>query len=81
MEDAKLFLEGWFRWYNTKHRHSGIQMLCPQDVHEGRANEVLGRRQQVMDAAYKANPHRFSKGCSKISKLVGKVWINKPQAA
>ena len=31
---------GVFRWYNNEHRHGGIGLLTPQQVHLGRAPEV-----------------------------------------
>jgi len=27
-----------FPWYNTEHRHGGISMLTPHDVHHGEAS-------------------------------------------
>ena len=33
-------LPGVFRWYNNEHRHGGIGLLTPQQVHLGRAPEV-----------------------------------------
>ena len=35
------FCRSFFRWYNTEHRHAGIAMLTPHDVHYGRARRVL----------------------------------------
>ena len=81
LDEAKLFLEGWFRWYNTQHKHSGIHMLCPQDVHDGKAQEILDKRQAVLDKVYQKHPERFPSGCPKLPKLSGKVWINKPKAS
>ncbi|MBF0197020.1 MAG: transposase family protein [Planctomycetes bacterium] len=52
LEDAKQYLQGWFKWYNEEHRHSGIEMLTPNDVHYGRAEEVILKRQAVLDKAY-----------------------------
>ena len=81
LDEAKLFLEGWFRWYNTQHKHSGIQMLCPQDVHDGKAQEILDRRQAVLNEAYEKQPWRFPGGGPKLPKLSGQVWINQPKAS
>ena len=38
---AIAFCRSFFPWYNTEHRHGGIAMLTPDDVHHGRAHTVL----------------------------------------
>ena len=65
LEDAKLFLRPWFNWFNDKHRHNGIEMLCQVDMHRGRASDVLARRQQILEKAYQKQPKRFQKGLPK----------------
>jgi transposase InsO family protein len=35
------FCRSFFPWYNTEHRHAGIAMLTPHDVHYGRASRIL----------------------------------------
>jgi len=77
-QEAKEFLDEWFVWYNTAHRHSGIKMLTPEVVHEGRQNEVLNRRQEVLLKAFEENPNRFPGGKPKVGVLPAEVWINKP---
>ena len=37
IEDARAFCVDFFAWYNQQHRHSGIAMFTPADVHHGRA--------------------------------------------
>ena len=32
---AKTFCRSFFRWYNAEHRHGGISMLTPEQVHFG----------------------------------------------
>jgi len=70
-----------FPWYNTEHRHGGIRMLTPHDVHYGRAPEVLAQRQRTMAAAYAAHPERFVRGTPNIQPLPEAVWINPPEAS
>jgi putative transposase len=78
LQDARSFSRRFFDWYNKHHRHSGIAMMTPEDVHYGRATEVQERRQRVLDAAYAVNPERFVKG-PPVSKMVPTaVWINPP---
>lgn len=52
MPEARAHFSDFFGWYNHNHRHSGIAYLTPADVHLGRVQQVLDRRQLVMDAAY-----------------------------
>ena len=81
IEDASSHMRRFFQWYNTEHRHSGIAMMTPQEVHAGQAAEVCGKRQAVLDAAYAAHPERFVNGAPKARRVPEEVWINKPKAA
>ena len=78
IEDARNFCRTFFNWYNKDHKHSGIAWLTPEDVHYGRAEKVVQKRQLVMNNIYLKNPERFVKGPSKINKPDNQVWINKP---
>ncbi len=77
-EDAQLFCRDFFDWYNTQHRHSGIAMLTPEQVHYGRSGIVLERRAKVLAEAYNAHPERFVRGMPAPQELPGAVWINPP---
>jgi putative transposase len=79
LEDARAFCQRFFEWYNREHRHSGIAMLAPDDVHYGRAERVLGRRQAVLDAAYAAHPERFVRRAPTPRAVPSEVWINRPE--
>jgi len=68
-----------FPWYNDIHRHSGIAMLTPADVHYGRAADVLAERQRVLDVAYAARPERYVNGPPTVESLPEAVWINPPE--
>jgi putative transposase len=78
IEDARNFCRDFFNWYNKDHKHSGIAWLTPEDVHYGRVEEVVSKRQIVMDEVYLKNPERFVKGPSIVKKPDNQVWINKP---
>ena len=69
IEQAKDFCRDFFSWYNTEHRHGGIGLLTPEQVHFGRAPEVIRRRQQVLAAAYAARPDRFVAGPPSAAEL------------
>ena len=79
IEQAKAFCRSFFPWYNTEHRHDGIAMLTPDDVHHGRAKEVIDQRQRALQAAWAAHPERFVRGKPKPSPLPQAVWINPPK--
>ena len=79
IEQAKTFCRSFFPWYNTEHRHSGIAMLTPDDVHHGRAKGVIEQRQRALEAAWAAHPERFVRGKPKPSPLPQAVWINPPK--
>ncbi len=79
IEDARAFCRAFFNWYNTEHRHGGIGLLTPEDVHFGRAARRLAARAEVLAAAYAAHPERFVSGVPHPAALPTKVWINPPK--
>ena len=79
IEDARVFCDGFFGWYTHEHRHSGIGLHTPADVHYGRAHAIREARGHVLHAAYLAAPERFVRKPPEPPKLPGTVWINKPE--
>lgn len=77
-EAAETFCQGYFRWYNTAHHHTGIALLTPAQVHYGEAPTVLAQRQRTLDATFARIPHRFGHGHPKVAPLPGEVYINRP---
>jgi putative transposase len=77
-EHAHGFCRGFFPWYNTEHRHSGIAWLTPEMVHTGRASAVIEARADVLRAAYAAHPERFVQRAPTPRRLPEAVWINPP---
>ncbi|HEY5276163.1 MAG TPA: DDE-type integrase/transposase/recombinase, partial [Coriobacteriia bacterium] len=78
IEDARAFCADFFTWYNTAHRHSGIGLLTPADVHAGRATEITAARVVTLDAAYAAHPERFVRRPPTPPEVPTAVWINPP---
>jgi putative transposase len=78
IEDARLFCEQFFAYYNHDHRHSGIGYHTPASVHYGTATEVRAQRQVTLDAAYTANPSRFRHRRPQPPTLPTVAWINEP---
>ena len=46
-EDGRLFCCGFFDYYNFHHRHSGIGLMTPADVHYGRAEQLTTDQRQL----------------------------------
>ena len=59
---AIAFCRTFFPWYNTEHRHGGIAMLTPDDVHHNRTQSVLEQRGRTLQAAWTRHPERFVRG-------------------
>lgn len=81
IQDARGFGHVFFPWYNTEHRHSGLGLLTPHEVHYGLAEQRVTARARVLAAAYAAHPERFVAGLPRPPALPTEVWINKPPAA
>jgi len=78
LQHARRFCGPFFGWYNTEHRHSGLAMLTPHDVHYGPADQRLAERAAVLAGAYTTHPERFPHGVPTPKTLPPAVWINKP---
>jgi putative transposase len=80
IQDARSFCRHFFYWYNKEHRHSGIGLVTPEQLHYGMAQEVYDKRCQVLLDAYEINPKRFKNRVPKPSDLPTEAWINKPKS-
>jgi putative transposase len=78
IQDSRAFSQGFFRWYNEEHRHSGLGLLTPAMVHHNQTALILEQRQTVLDAAYRIHPERFVHQAPKPAAVPTEVWINKP---
>lgn len=77
-QDARSHCGEFFPWYNNEHRHSGLGLLTPYEVHYGLADARVEQRSKVLLAAYRAHPERFPRGLPKPPAAPTEVWINKP---
>ncbi len=75
--DARAFCEQFFAYYNHEHHHSGIGLHTAASVHYGTAAEIRAQRAATLDAAYAANPTRFTRR-PQPPKLPTIAWINPP---
>jgi transposase InsO family protein len=79
LQHARAFLDEFVQHYNHEHRHTGIGLHTPADVHYGLAEATTDRRVQALAVARAANPSRFSSDADpKILALPVAAWINPP---
>jgi putative transposase len=79
MEHARAHSGDFFDWYNTVHRHSGLGLHTPHDVHFGFAEAKRAARAVVLAAAYAATPERFVRRPPTPALLPTAAWINPPK--
>jgi putative transposase len=78
VQDAREFCQRFFPWYNTVHKHSGIGLMTPEQVHYGQAQKILQQRTIVLESAFKNHAIRFKGKMPKAFPLPKAAWINKP---
>ena len=81
IEDARAHSKAFFHWYNHQHRHSGIALFTPADVHRGLIEPRLRTRQATLDAAFRARPNRFKGAPPVAQRPPNAVWINPPETS
>jgi len=79
IEDARAHSGDFFRWYNTVHRHSGLGLHTPHDVHFRLATARNAQRAVVLSTAYAATPERFVHRPPTPAPLPTAAWINPPK--
>jgi len=77
VQDARAFCGIFFEYYNHGHYHSGIALLTPATVHEGRVREAQKARAAVLDQAWCDHPERFARKPRPL-KMPTQAWINDP---
>ncbi len=60
LEGARRWVNHFVRWYNTKHRHSGLRWVTPDEKHYGLDVEILARRSVLYEEARDHHPERWS---------------------
>jgi len=79
IEHARAHCTDFFSWYNTEHRHSGLGLHRPHDVHFALAEARRDRRAAILTAAYVATPERFVRRPPTPAPLPTAAWINPPK--
>jgi len=78
LEDSRSVGHIFFPWYNTENYHSGIGFLTPEDVHYGRAEQIIKEREKVLKIASEKHSHRFKGKIPQAVAVPKATWINKP---
>jgi len=78
IEAARLHCQRFFVWYNDEHRHTGLGLHVPADVHYGTAEAVRDKRAGVLTTAFAAHPERFVRKPPEPPALPTGSWINPP---
>lgn len=79
IEDARLFCQNFFEYYNKEHHHSGIGLVTPEQLHYGLAQKVYDHRCLILKKAFDKNSNRFKGKTPKPPALPKAAWINKPK--
>lgn len=77
-EDARVWAQALFSWYNYEHHHTSLALLTPAQVHQGLTARVLEERERVLMEAYARHPERFVDGKPRPAQPPSVVWINPP---
>ncbi|KQC04791.1 MAG: integrase [Methanoculleus sp. SDB] len=75
VEQAQSWIDQFVFWYNTRHLHSSIRFVTPDDRHYGREQAILANRQKVYTEARRRNPNRWSKEIRNWDPIKC-VWLN-----
>lgn len=59
LHDARAFMGQYVPWYNQNHKHSGIALFSPNEVHDGSWRDLWARRSQTQQTYYHQHPERF----------------------
>jgi putative transposase len=78
IQDARAFCRAFFGWYNTAHRHSGLALMTPHQVHYGDTGAIRAARQAVLDDVHRRHPERFVRKAPEAPAPPAAVWINPP---
>ncbi len=62
-DDAREWVDGFVHWYNTRHKHSGIKYVTPEERHGGLDLAILSKRDETYQKAKLKNPGRWSRRC------------------
>lgn len=75
LSEARAWVQRFVNWYNTEHRHSALKYVTPEQRHNGQANDILAKRQRLVEEARKAHPERWKRQTQQLT-LPDEVHLN-----
>lgn len=78
LQAARAYLTDYVSWYNHQHKHSGIALFSPAQVHDGTWKKAWARRDEALHRYYQAHPERF-RARPATPTPAGTVGINLPK--
>ena len=79
IEDARAHCPEFFRWYNDEHRHGGLGLHTPADVHHGHAEAIQASRATRPDRCLPRSTPSASSASPRPAELPAPPWINPPR--
>lgn len=77
VDAARAYLTDYVPWYNHQHKHSGIALFSPAQVHDGSWQQAWLQRDAALQRYFQAHPERFRARPSTPTPA-GTVGINLP---
>lgn len=59
LDDARAYLDWYVPWYNSQHKHTGIALFSPNQIHDGTWKDTWQQRDTTLQAYYETHPERF----------------------
>ena len=56
---ARAYITGYVSWYNQEHKHSGIALFSPEQVHDGTWQQAWEQRERALQRYFHEHPERF----------------------
>lgn len=78
---AMTWFAGFVDWYNTKHQHSSLAYLTPEQCRTGKAAEILGRRNQTLAQARAQYPLRWGSRKARVYETPTQTVLHKSNVA
>ena len=76
---ARAWVHRFVTWYNTQHRHRGIEFVTPEQRHQGQDGEILQKRKLVYAQAKECKPERWKNRNTRRWCKIKEVWLNPPR--
>jgi putative transposase len=59
LDAARAYIAEYVFWYDHQHKHSGIALFSPQQVHDGTWKQAWERRERALQRYFDEHPERF----------------------